>query len=91
MSTQKKGKRTGGRRANYAPAPHEVGIRKRLPVGWAHWLGFVLFGLLTLSTTIAIVLKTSEGIYADAVAALIMTGLLGFVTWLFATVRFEED
>ena len=38
-------KRTGGRRANYAPAATEVGVRKFLPIGWANWLGFVMFAL----------------------------------------------
>ena len=58
--TKKKG---GGRRANYAPAATEVGGRKYLPVGWANWLGFVMFGLLGVAffaETIAAMLSIAD-------------------------------
>jgi hypothetical protein len=46
---KKSGERKGGRRANYAPAATEVGYRKFLPIGWANWLGFVMFAFITVA------------------------------------------
>jgi hypothetical protein len=83
-------KKSGGRRANYAPATTEIGGRKYLPVGWANWLGFVMFSLLTIAVfaeTIAAIAQTRG---ADPIAAAGMTVILGVMTYLFATTRVKD-
>lgn len=83
-------KRTGGRRANYAPTPSAVGGRKYLPVGWANWLGFVMFGLIGIAffaETIASIVETRG---ADPVAAGALTIIFGVMTYLFGTTRVKD-
>ena len=87
--TNKK-KAGGGRRANYAPAPTEVGTRKYLPVGWANWLGFVMFGLIGIALFAETINATIEQRGADPIAAGIMTIVFGVMTYLFATTRVED-
>lgn len=83
-------KRTGGRRANYAPALTEVGGRRYLPVGWANWLGFVMFGLLDIAFLAETINATIETRGADPVAAAALTIIFGMMTYLFATTRVKD-
>ena len=87
QSTKKK---TGGRRANYAPAASEVGGRKYLPVGWANWLGFVMFGLLGLAFFAETIAATAQTRGADPIAAAAMTVIFVVMTYLFATTRVKD-
>ena len=86
-STKKKG---GGRRANYAPAPTEVGTRKYLPIGWANWLGFVMFGLISIALLAETVTAIAEQRGADPIAAAVMTAVFFTMTYLFATTRVKD-
>lgn len=92
MARGQRGKKKsgGGRRANYAPAATEVGTRKYLPVGWANWLGFVMFALIGVALFAETINATIEGRGADPIAAGIMTIVFGVMTYLFATTRVEE-
>jgi hypothetical protein len=85
--TKKKG---GGRRANYAPAATEVGGRKYLPVGWANWLGFVMFGLLGVAFFAETIAATIQQRGADPIAAAGMTVIFAVMTYLFATTRVKD-
>ena len=87
QSTKKKG---GGRRANYAPAPTAVGGRKYLPVGWANWLGFVMFGLLGVAFFAETIAATIQQRGADPIAAAGMTIIFVVMTYLFATTRVKD-
>ena len=82
--------KTGGRRANYAPAVDQVGTRKYLPVGWANWLGFVMFGLIGIALFAETINATIEERGADPIAAGIMTIVFGVMTYLFATTRVKD-
>ena len=90
--SQKDQKRTGGkgRRANYAPAAESVGTRKYMPVGWANWLGFCLFGLIGIALFCETIAATIEQRGSDPIAAGIMTIVFGVMTYLFATTRVED-
>jgi hypothetical protein len=81
---------TGGRRRNYAPKPDQIGTRKYLPIGWANWLGFVLFGLITLAMAAEFVTSLAESRGADPVAAGLMTVGLAYMVYLFGTVRLRD-
>jgi hypothetical protein len=83
-------KRAGGRRANYAPAADQVGIRRLLPVGWANWLGFVMFGLIAIALLAETVVAISETRGADPVAAAVMTAAFAVMTYLFGTTRVKD-
>jgi hypothetical protein len=87
-----RGKKSGGRgrRANYAPAPETVGTRKYLPVGWAHWLGFFLFGLIGIALFCETIAATIQHRGADPIAAGVMTIVFGVMTYLFATTRVKD-
>ena len=65
-------KKSGGRRANYAPAVDQVGTRKYLPIGWANWLGFIMFGLLSVAFLAETVAAVAESRGADPIAAAVM-------------------
>ena len=86
-TTDRKG---GGRRANYAPAPDQVGTRKYLPVGWANWLGFWLFGLIGIALFVETIQATIEQRGSDPIAAGIMTVVFFIMTYLFATTRIKD-
>lgn len=77
----------GGRRANYAPSVDQVGVRRHLPVGWANWIGFVMFGLIGIALAVETVAAIAEGRGADPVAAGIMTAAFGVMTYLFGSTR----
>ena len=83
-------KKAGGRRANYAPAVDQVGTRKYLPVGWANWLGFVMFALIGIALFAETIAATIEARGADPIAAGIMTIVFGVMTYLFATTRVKD-
>jgi hypothetical protein len=87
-----KGKKSGGRgrRANYAPAAETVGTRKYLPVGWANWLGFVMFGLIAIALFCETIAATIQQRGADPIAAGIMTIVFIIMTYLFATTRVKD-
>ena len=87
-SQRKRGGR--GRRANYAPAADQVGTRKYLPVGWANWLGFVMFGLICIALFCETIAATIQHRGADPIAAGIMTVVFAIMTYLFATTRVED-
>lgn len=87
QSTKKK---SGGRRANYAPAPTAVGGRKYLPVGWANWLGFVMFGLLSVAFLAETIAATAQARGADPIAAAGMTAIFVVMTYLFGTTRVKD-
>jgi hypothetical protein len=87
---KKNTERKGGRRANYAPAPDQVGTRKYLPVGWANWLGFWLFGLIGIALAVETVVATIEQRGADPIAAGVMTVTFFIMTYLFATTRIKD-
>lgn len=90
MARNDRKKKTGGRRANYAPAADAVGTRRYIPVGWANWLGFIMFGLITIALAAETVRATLDGRGADPVAALVMTVVFGVMTYLFATTRVRD-
>lgn len=85
-------KKGGGRRANYAPANSGSGVlpSKYRPVGWANWLGFVMFGLLTFALAAETVAGVAEGRGADPIAAGVMTIAFAAMTYLFATTRMRD-
>lgn len=90
----KKPKRAGGRRANYAPLAHTVGVRRFLPYGWIMWVGWAMFGLLTVAMFVEIFVATiaasERGYWGDVFGAVLMTGLFGWMFWLFGTSRLKE-
>ncbi len=93
MASHKKNtgpKRSGGRRANYAPLAHTVGTRQYLPFGWIMWLGWVMFGLLALLMFVEIVVSAATGQYTNSIGAVIMTSLAGWIFWLFGTSRLKD-
>ena len=83
-------KKSGGRRANYAPAVTEIGGRKYLPVGWANWLGFVMFGLLGIAFFAETIAAISQTRGADPIAAGGMTTIFAVMTYLFGTTRVKD-
>ena len=83
-------KKPGGRRANYAPVATEVGGRKYLPIGWANWLGFVMFGLLGVAFFAETIAATVERRGADPIAAGAMTIIFAVMTYLFGTTRVKD-
>lgn len=89
-----KPKRAGGRRANYAPLAHTVGVRRFLPYGWIMWVGWVMFSLLTIAMFLwiffAAAAATEDGYWGDVFGAALMTGLFGWMAWLFATSRLKD-
>jgi hypothetical protein len=87
---RKKSKRTGGRRANYAPTVDQVGVRRSLPIGWANWLGFVMFGFITIALFAETINATIEERGADPIAAGIMTVVFAVMTYLFGTTRVKD-
>lgn len=91
-SIRRNQKKSGGRgrRANYAPAAETVGTRKYLPVGWANWLGFFLFGLIGIALFCETIAATVQERGADPIAAGIMTVVFFIMTYLFATTRVED-
>lgn len=79
-----------GRRANYAPKPDQVGRRKYLPLGWSNWLGFALFGLLSVAVLVELVSAISESRGADPIVAAIVLCLFSWMTYLFGTNRLKD-
>ncbi len=90
MARAKNTKKTGGRRANYAPAVDQVGGRKYLPIGWANWMGFVMFGLITIALLAETIRATIDGRGTDPIAAVAMTAVFGTMTYLFGTTRVKD-
>ena len=91
-TVKRKRKSGGGRRANYAKARREDGYRKYLPISWANWLGFALFGLLTIALIVQVfwTLADLDRYGNDWIAALGMTVLFAVMTYLFATTRTKD-
>jgi hypothetical protein len=86
----KKPKRAGGRRANYAPLAHTVGIRRFLPFGWIMWVGWIMFGLLALAMFSEIFFAIAGNHFTDSLGAVLMTGLFGWIFWLFGISRLKD-
>lgn len=80
----------GGRRANYAPAKTEVGWRKYLPITWVNWLGFFLFGGITIALVAETFTAAAEGRGNDPYAAAVMTVIFAIMTYLFGSTRFKD-
>lgn len=82
----------GGRRANYARARRDEGLRRYLPISWANWLGFALFGLLTIALFVQVfwTLADLDRYGNDWIAALFTTVLFAVMTYLFATTRTKD-
>ncbi len=80
----------GGRRANYAPVETSVGYRKYLPLGWANWLGFFLFGFIFIALLVAIPWSAAHHRGTDPIAAAIMAVAFGYIVYLFATNRITD-
>jgi hypothetical protein len=83
-------RRSGGRRANYAPVKTSVGYRRFLPLGWANWLGFFLFGFIFIALLVQIPWAITHDRGADPVAAAVMAGAFGWMVYLFATNRITD-
>jgi len=83
-------KRTGGRRANYAPTVDQVGYRKYLPAGWANWLGFALFLFVGGAILVASVTYIADAMWADAIAAVLMGSAMMYMVYLFGTTRLRD-
>ncbi|MEQ8834404.1 MAG: hypothetical protein RIB67_08145 [Miltoncostaeaceae bacterium] len=91
MATKKKKKnQAGGRRANYAPAATQSGNRKYLPVGWANWLGFVMFSIIAVALGAEAVAGVIEGRGADPAAAAVLFAGFAYMTYLFGTIRLKD-
>jgi hypothetical protein len=91
VARRQSGKKKGpGRRAAYAPAVTEVGVRKYLPVGWANWLGFFLFGFICIALFAETIAATIQQRGADPIAAAIMTVVFAIMTYLFGTTRVKD-
>ncbi len=83
-------KKQGGRRRNYEPTVELTGIKKLLPTGWANWLGFALFGLCTVALLVEFVFALGRTGHNDWIAALVLAGLFGWITVLFAITRWKD-
>lgn len=91
VATNKKKKtKGGGRRANYAPAASQTSTRKYLPVGWANWLGFVMFAAIAVALAAEAVAGAVEGRGADPVAAAVLCAGFVYMTYLFGTIRLKD-
>ena len=86
----RKNQKRGGRRANYAPTTDAVGTRKYLPVGWANWLGFVMFTAIGVALFAETIAATIQERGADPIAAGIMTVVFFIMSYLFATTRVKD-
>ena len=85
-----RGRRSGGRRANYAPVKTSVGYRRFVPLGWANWLGFFLFGFIFIALLVQIPWAIAHDRGADPVAATVMAAAFGWMVYLFATNRITD-
>ncbi len=90
----KKLRRAGGRRANYAPLAHTVGGRRFIPFGWIMWVGWVMFGVLAVAMFAEIFFAAAaamqDGFWGDVFGAVLMTGLFGWMFWAFGTARLKD-
>ena len=82
--------RSRGRRANYAPVSTSVGYRRFLPLGWANWLGFFLFGFICVALIVAVPWSIAHDRGSDWIAASIMAVAFGWIVYLFATNRITD-
>ena len=83
-------KKQGGRRRNYEPTVELTGFKKLFPTGWANWLGFGLFGICTLALVVEFVVALGRDGHTDWIAALVLAGLFGWITVLFAITRWKD-
>jgi hypothetical protein len=90
VASKSRKKKGGGRRANYAPTVDQVGARKYLPVGWANWLGFIMFALIGVALAAETVASAIETRGTDPIAAGLMTVAFVVMTYLFATTRVKD-
>lgn len=90
MARGKNQRKSGGRRANYAPAVDQVGTRKYLPVGWVNRVGFIMFGLIGIALLAETVRATIDQRGSDPIAAGVMAIVFGVMTYLFGSTRVED-
>jgi hypothetical protein len=83
-------KKKGGRRRNYEPTVELTGIRKLLPTGWGNWVGFCLFGFLTIALLIEFVVALGRTGHTDWIAALGLSFAFAWITVLFAITRWKD-
>lgn len=83
-------RKSGGRRRNYEPTVELTGIRKFLPTGWANWLGFALFGLLSVAMAIETILALGRTDHTDWIAAILLAAGFGWIAYLFAITRWKD-
>lgn len=91
MATVRRGKRRkSGRRRNYEPKVELTGFRRLLPTGWGNWVGFLLFGLLSVALAVEFFVALGREGHTDWIAALVMTGLFAWIAVLFAITRWKD-
>ena len=88
--SKKKKSGGGGRRRNYEPKVEITGIHRFLPTGWANWLGFGLFGGLGIAFAIESAVATTRTGHTDWIAAIVVTVLCCWITYLFAITRWKD-
>ena len=58
------------------------------------WVGGIMFGLLTIAMFVEIFVAgaaaTQDGYWGDVFGAVLMTGLFGWMTYLFGTSRLKD-
>ena len=70
--------------------PTSVGYRRYLPLGWANWLGFFLFGFILVALLVAIPWAIAHDRGSDPIAAAIMAVAFAWMVYLFATNRITD-
>ena len=68
----------------------ESGPGRFIPQGWSNWLGFIMFGGLTIAVFVEMFFAIAESRGSDPVMAFIMGCLFSWMTYLFATNRLED-
>ena len=89
MGSNSRKKKGGGRRRNYEPTVELTGVKKLLPTGWGNWLGFTLFGVCTVALVVEFFVALGRD-HNDWIAALVLAGLFGWITVLFAITRWKD-
>ncbi len=83
-------KKKGGRRRNYEPTVEVTGIRKLLPTGWANWLGFCLFGSLSIALLAEFFVALGRTGHTDWIPALILSFAFAWIAVLFAITHWKD-
>ena len=83
-------KKKSGRRRNYEPNVELTGIRKLLPTGWGNWIGFCLFGFLSIALLVEFVVALGRAGHNDWIPALGLSFAFGWIAVLFAITRWKD-